>query len=817
MPAAAISHSMNIPPDQQKELARFPAVLRALVEAELAAGNSILEIGSGHPAPPVGACLKLAKKVSTRARASGNGLSFYERNTSSYSGEFTDATRFYFVLEPPNPPPPDPDMDAIRKAHAPKPDALTRLAQREPARVRVVAPDKLPSPAASKKFGEHTSEGRRLEATEPAATQAEVLAESATGWTRELHFRDKRPPHEVQFTLERELMVLFTVAMDGDQLRMNAMAFVNGARYDFELRFVAALKCDNFYSLRTQASWADSDAAYHDYFRKTSTSWFRMWTRDFVETKLPMKNEDLGGRYQKFCETTLYAQRHLDSVGAVQRAIVDGMMSGGTFSTSHKEGGTNIYWRNGKFIRSDYGDNPGVQEFADETQFLKMLWNFCHCDVTRNAGKREVEEIDAWKLILRRMSPIAPPHPDDLRGGFSASSRALAGLAALPPMLGSAKMLTLPAPAVIGLVVVVLALLATGLAARQFLTIKSTGLPLGPAVRSPTHILQLIYTTERYLPRLHRDPGKDRFRIDLLTISIEDPTRQETFTLLRQQQANPSTPMTKILGANGDVVWVQALDIFAVNLKTKRIARGADLRKVNPELGLFLNTARATFTDHFVAVSPDWSQAYAFSAETLKASVCPPPSRGSWMDERLNGRVEGSLCSGGLISSNEWIAVLTAGDAQDDFKPGFSLPRDFAADEKEQSRQLYHGRVRGGDSRPRIDSCERLSAADYRSAAFLRTNPGGALLRLPHPDSVLLLHRSKAGLGEPLTLTRLRPDGSAVWECSTGIGRLQQVLPAAESMALIGDRPGTPGKVPEPILVLINNATGATNAISLWR
>src|SRR5688572_1165832 len=121
---------MSLTPEHQKELARFPPVLRALIEAELAVGNSIEEIGHSFPAPPAGAYFKLANKVSTRLRASGDGLNFYERNSSIHSGEFTDATRFYFVLEPPNPPPLEPDMDAIRKAHDPKPDALTQLAQR---------------------------------------------------------------------------------------------------------------------------------------------------------------------------------------------------------------------------------------------------------------------------------------------------------------------------------------------------------------------------------------------------------------------------------------------------------------------------------------------------------------------------------------------------------------------------------------------------------------------------------------------------------------------------------------------------------------
>ena len=100
--------------DRRRRLAGFPPELRALVDAELAAGNEIVEISSTFPAPPAGDCVRLARRVTTRPRASGNGLSFYDRNTSIYSGEFTDARRFYFVVEPPNPPPPEPDMDAIR-------------------------------------------------------------------------------------------------------------------------------------------------------------------------------------------------------------------------------------------------------------------------------------------------------------------------------------------------------------------------------------------------------------------------------------------------------------------------------------------------------------------------------------------------------------------------------------------------------------------------------------------------------------------------------------------------------------------------------
>jgi len=93
----------------------MPLELRSLVEAELAAGNQILEVGHSFPAAPVGCYVKLARPVSTRLRASGGGIDFFDRNTSIYSGEFADTKRYFFVLEPPNPPPPEPDMDAIRQ------------------------------------------------------------------------------------------------------------------------------------------------------------------------------------------------------------------------------------------------------------------------------------------------------------------------------------------------------------------------------------------------------------------------------------------------------------------------------------------------------------------------------------------------------------------------------------------------------------------------------------------------------------------------------------------------------------------------------
>jgi hypothetical protein len=161
----------------------------------------------------------------------------------------------------------------------------------------------------------------------------------------------------------------------------------------------------NCYSLRVEASWAEQPANTHDYFRKTSDSWFSLWTRDLMAANPPKADAGSAERYRKLADAALAAETHLDSVTAIQQAIIAGVRDGGSYSTSHKEGGTNIFWRSGKFIRSDYGDYPDHQEFKDEAEFLKMLQQFCHWEVHRLTGQNKLSEFDMWKLILRRLHP----------------------------------------------------------------------------------------------------------------------------------------------------------------------------------------------------------------------------------------------------------------------------------------------------------------------------------------------------------------------------------------------------------------------------
>ena len=88
--------------DLQKIIDKLPKVLlRSLLEAELSAGNEIAEIGHSFPAPLIGAYIKLAKPVSTKINDVYGELKFRERNSSLYSGEYTDSDQRFFIITPP--------------------------------------------------------------------------------------------------------------------------------------------------------------------------------------------------------------------------------------------------------------------------------------------------------------------------------------------------------------------------------------------------------------------------------------------------------------------------------------------------------------------------------------------------------------------------------------------------------------------------------------------------------------------------------------------------------------------------------------------
>ncbi|HNE81951.1 MAG TPA: hypothetical protein PKX39_15310, partial [Flavobacteriales bacterium] len=92
---------------------------------------------------------------------------------------------------------------------------------------------------------------------------------------------------------------------------------------------------------------------------------------------------------------------HLNTVPALQQAIVAAMKKGARFSTSHKEGGTNITWNGDRFVRDDYGDYPDHITYASEAHFLDALRKFYDWETSKNGYPEKVSELVAWRLMLR--------------------------------------------------------------------------------------------------------------------------------------------------------------------------------------------------------------------------------------------------------------------------------------------------------------------------------------------------------------------------------------------------------------------------------
>ncbi len=220
---------------------------------------------------------------------------------------------------------------------------------------------------------------------------------------RRAFFQDVRHPHQVQHSFEHAIMVVFSPVLDDGKLTFHGSAKVVGADYRFRLTFEAAEAEQNYYSLRIEAFWDARNVANHEYYQKTFGSWCNHWLRDLraIDSLEHIVNHE--SLYRDRCEQTRKAEELLSSIDSIQQTILEAMKQGAKFATSHKEGGTHIYWNHGNFIRSDYGDDPASEKYRNEQEFLAKLFQFFQWEVTRNAPQSPVSEIEAWRLILRLM------------------------------------------------------------------------------------------------------------------------------------------------------------------------------------------------------------------------------------------------------------------------------------------------------------------------------------------------------------------------------------------------------------------------------
>ena len=120
-----------------------------------------------------------------------------------------------------------------------------------------------------------------------------------------------------------------------------------------------------------------------------------------------------------------------------------------------------------------------------------------------------------------------------------------------------------------------------------------------------------------------------------------------------------------------------------------------------------------------------------------------------------------------------------------------------------------------GDDALKLWLTEADTAGGRYRAAFVRGTRMGGNLELAGGGR-LLIWATKPYRSGTVMVTRVDSAGNSGWSVDTGIGTLRQVLPDPLTPAFIGERPRIPDQVPEPILVVLDAASGRLVTHSLW-
>lgn len=415
--------------------------------------------------------------------------------------------------------------------------------------------------------------------------------------------------------------------------------------------------------------------------------------------------------------------------------------------------------------------------------------------------RAEVDDRQGWITLYQVTSPPPPPSkPSDANMYFR--------LSALKARFA----------AIAGVVILAGGLLVWGV--QKALSIRVPhGSPMGLSARSGDQIATLIQTLEAYVPSLHRDPAKDRYRISLFLWPVDGTTAGRLIPLAKERPAQSQG--IELLGGDGRWVWFELDGIGAVDVATGQRIGAAELRAANPALAeSWDDPRRIGFQQRLRLTLPDRT-VLEVDPRTLQTSPAPAPVKASSAPMPLSPEVGHFLCAGVQPAPAQWLGLHSQTEAQRDFKPRAWLTRSNRQEDAKVMRRLYRGELGAelpSGHRP-ILSMTPLSEQEYLNAAFVRAGLLAEPLRLAGPDGYLMIHTSAPGLAGTLVVARVDPRGNLVWTADTGIDRfkLTQILPDPRHVAFIGTRPAAAGQVPEPVLVSVDTQSGALSRTTLWQ
>lgn len=370
--------------------------------------------------------------------------------------------------------------------------------------------------------------------------------------------------------------------------------------------------------------------------------------------------------------------------------------------------------------------------------------------------------------------------------------------------------------------VLIVVLVAGGLPwmGKQMLFVApASGVPLNASIRTDRHIASLIQYTDPHLPRITGRGGDTTSSIGILLIPL-DGSAPRVVPVASKLQSN-SLALARIVGSDGRTLWFDASGLYGVRLSDYELVRAEELQAANPQLshrwwedprGIDLIDGRLHL------VNDDRSQALDIDPLTWQASAATP----KFNRARFNELTPADFTAGGFLFGNgSWLGVHSPEELKRDYAPGQRVRAVERAEDAKQPRRLYLGQTEASfdDAHRSILRMEQVSGTDFLNAAFLRLADNGTPLRLSDPDSVLMMYTSAPGLQGTVVVARVDLRGSVLWTTDTGLDRfdLQQILPGADAFAFVGTRPPIPDKLSEPLVVLIDHATGKLTSHTLWR
>lgn len=217
-------------------------------------------------------------------------------------------------------------------------------------------------------------------------------------------FRDRRTPEHIAFALEGSLRTLLAPGMEGESLVYRGAVKVPDLTMALavELRFEDAAPHGHAYAVRGEAQ---ALLPAYPVTPRQAAGWFGAYTNHLgfqEDTEPPPRGSDRAA-YRALAASALAAFGQPDTVAAIQAKIASAMADGATFSTAHKEGGTRIFFVNGKYRRADYGESDDWEIFKDEAAFFAWLRQFFDWDLTRSWYPDPPSELQVWQLLLRMM------------------------------------------------------------------------------------------------------------------------------------------------------------------------------------------------------------------------------------------------------------------------------------------------------------------------------------------------------------------------------------------------------------------------------